>query len=132
VELPALVTLANRIETGHPDEPMCPRGLSAHLEIVHAAVLDHLAKEERVLFPMILEGYGARTGGPVRVMELEHDEHERNLARTRELTNDLTPPPQACGTWRDLYARLGQFESELVDHMRLENTVLFPRALNED
>ena len=131
-ELPALVTLAKRIEAGHPDEPTCPRGLGAHLEVVHAAVLDHLAKEERVLFPMILEGYGSRTGGPVRVMELEHDEHGRNLARIRELTHNLTPPPEACATWRDLYLRLGQLESELVDHIQLENTVLFPRALNED
>jgi regulator of cell morphogenesis and NO signaling len=131
-ELPQLVTLAKRLETGHSGEPTCPHGLGAHLEAVHSAMLEHLAKEERVLFPMILEGYGARTGGPVRVMELEHDEHTRNMARIRELTNNLAAPPAACETWRDLYRRLAQLEAELFDHIQLENTVLFPRALSED
>jgi regulator of cell morphogenesis and NO signaling len=109
----------------------CPSGLSGHLEQVHGAIVDHLAKEEKVLFPMILEGYGARTAGPVRVLELEHEEHRRNLARIRELTNNLTPPDDASPAWRTLYQRLSRLESALFEHMHLENNVLFPRALNE-
>lgn len=130
-ELPVLIALAQEVESRHGAEPTCPRGLAAHLNVMHGAVLDHLAKEERVLFPMILEGYGARTAGPVRVMTLEHEEHGRNLARIRELTNNLQSPADASAPWRDLYARLGQLESDLLEHMRLENEVLFPRALHE-
>lgn len=130
-ELPELMALAERVEARHGESRACPRGLAAHLELVHAAVIDHLAKEEKVLFPMILEGYGARTAGPVRVMELEHEQHGLNLARIRELTSDLTPPDDASATWRELYQRLGQLESDLFEHIDLENTVLFPRALRE-
>jgi regulator of cell morphogenesis and NO signaling len=71
------------------------------------------------------------TGNPIHVMEGEHDEHGRNLTRIRALTNNLTPPAEACATWRALYLRLGTLEAELMDHIHLENNVLFPRALRE-
>ena len=130
-ELPELGAIAQRVEAWHRTQPACPRGLTAHLDAVRSAVIEHLEKEEKVLFPMILEGYGARTAGPVRVMTIEHEEHMQSLARTRALTHNLTPPDDACPTWRELYARLGKLESDLLEHMRLENEVLFPRALNE-
>ena len=130
-ELPELIVLAERVESQHGTEPTCPRGLAVHLAAVHAAVIDHLAKEEKVLFPMILEGYGARTAGPVRVMTVEHEEHSKTLARIRQITGDLRPPADASPAWRELYARLGRLESELHEHMRLENEVLFPRALSD-
>lgn len=130
-ELPALVALAERVETRHGEKAACPRGLRAHLEEVHIAVLDHLAKEETVLFPMIVAGHGYMTAIPIHVMEAEHEEHGRNLACIRALTANLTPPPEACATWRALYLRLGALEAELMDHIHLENNVLFARALRE-
>jgi regulator of cell morphogenesis and NO signaling len=128
-EFPALIAQAARVENRHGDKASCPRGLRSLLEEMHTSVLEHLEKEERVLFPMILDGYGRRASGPVRVLEGEHDDHGVHLARVRELTNNLTPPPDACPTWRALYLRLGALESELMDHIHLENNVLFPRAL---
>lgn len=130
-ELPALVALAAKVEAVHGEKPACPRGLRALLDIVHEDVLDHLAKEETILFPMILAGDGYMTAMPIHVMEAEHDEHGRNLARIRALTNNLTPPPEACATWRALYLRLGTLEADLMDHIHLENNVLFPRALRD-
>jgi len=128
-ELPELVAMAEKVESRHAEKTSCPRGLAAHLRQIHAAVLEHLAKEEQVLFPMILAGHGSRAGGPIQVMEMEHDDHGLNLARTRALTDDLNPPAEACTTWRALYLRLTELEKELMDHIHLENNVLFPRAL---
>ena len=130
-ELPALIALAERVETRHFGKPGCPHGLRAHLEAMHAEVLDHLAKEETVLFPVILAGHGYMTATAIELMEHEHEEHGRNLARVRALTGNLTPPPAACPTWRALYLRLASLEAELMDHIHLENNVLFPRALRE-
>jgi regulator of cell morphogenesis and NO signaling len=130
-ELPELSAMAQLVEARHRAQPTCPRGLAVHLDMVRSAVIEHLEKEEKVLFPMILEGYGARTAGPVRVMTIEHEEHVKSLARTRTLTRNLTPPDDACPTWRDLYVRLDKLESDLLEHMRLENEVLFPRVLND-
>jgi len=52
-------------------------------------------------------------------------------ADARELTSGFTPPPEACNTWRNLYARLADFDGALRRHIHLENFVLFPRALGE-
>jgi regulator of cell morphogenesis and NO signaling len=101
------------------------------LHRAHAEVLDHLAKEEGVLFPLILSGRGHAAGGPVQVMEMEHDGHRQNLEALRVLTNGFTPPAEACVTWRALYLGLQQLEQELMEHIHLENNVLFQRALTE-
>ena len=130
-DLPELVALAEKVERRHAEKPACPRGLAAHLGRVHQAVLEHLDKEEQVLFPMILAGRGKFAAGPVQVMEHEHRDHGVNLNRTRELAHDLVPPDEACTSWQALYLRLGALEAELMEHIHLENNVLFPRALRE-
>jgi regulator of cell morphogenesis and NO signaling len=98
---------------------------------VHASVLEHLAKEEQVLFPMIQAGHGRHASGPVQAMEHEHHDHAASLKRIRDLAHDLVPPQEACTSWRVLYLRLNQLEADLMEHIHLENNVLFPRALYE-
>jgi regulator of cell morphogenesis and NO signaling len=131
IEIPELIALADKVEQVHAEKDSCPHGLAAHLRVMHAAVLDHLGKEEQILFPMIRAGRGRGAGGPIHVMEQEHDDHGRSLARLRELTANLAAPPEACATWRALYLRLGRLADELMEHIHLENNVLFPRALFE-
>jgi len=78
---------------------------------------------------MILDGRGTMAAGPIHVMEAEHDDHGQNLEKTRRLTANLVAPEEACPTWRALYLRLEQLEAELMDHIHLENNVLFRRVL---
>ena len=66
---------------------------------------------------------------PVRVLESEHEDHAQNLALLREKTDGHRAPPEACNTWRALYLGLAELERELMQHIHLENNVLFPRAL---
>jgi regulator of cell morphogenesis and NO signaling len=131
VQIPELIAMAAKVEQVHADKQTCPRGLAAHLDDVHVAVIDHLDKEEQILFPMIVNGMGSRAASPVAVMELEHEHHAENLVRIRQLTADLQPPDEACTTWRALYLGLQQLEQELMEHIHLENNVLFRRALAE-
>lgn len=49
---------------------------------------------------------------------------------TRALTADLVSPAEACESWRGLYQSLAQLEIDLMEHIHLENNVLFPRAVN--
>lgn len=128
-ELPELFAMARKVEAVHAEKAGCPRGLAAHLAQVIQDVELHLEKEEQVLFPLITGGRGAHASVPVSVLEREHDEHAADLRKTRELTGDLIPPAEACTTWRALYLRLAQLERDLMDHIHLENNVLFPRAL---
>jgi regulator of cell morphogenesis and NO signaling len=129
--LPELLAFARKVESRHGDKPACPRGLAATLEAMHGEVEDHLAKEEQILFPMILKGHGRLAVGPVQVMEHEHDMHGRTLDALRSLTNGYAPPEGACITWQALYLGLRQLDQELMEHIHLENNVLFPRALAE-
>ena len=130
-DLPALIEAARRVERVHAKKATCPSGLAAHLEQLDAEVQQHLAKEEQVLFPAIRSGSrGAHVHMPVRVMMQEHDDHGATLSRLRELATDFNPPPEACATWRALYVGLEKLEAELMEHIHLENNVLFPRALN--
>ena len=49
----------------------------------------------------------------------------------RALAHDFIAPPESCATWKALYLRLNRFTDELMEHIHLENNVLFPRALCE-
>ena len=128
-ELPRIVALARQVARVHADKPDRPAELADLLSDVQAAVESHLAKEEQILFPLILSGRGHSAHMPVQVMLQEHEDHGKNLRRIRELTNDLQLPPDACASWRELYRSLAELEVELMDHIHLENNILFPRAL---
>lgn len=128
-ELPRLIEMARKVERVHGARDDCPRGLTAFLESSLDSLESHLQKEEQILFPMIQQGRGRSAGMPIQVMEHEHAEHGHTLERLRELTNDYTPPQDACTTWRALYDGLAEFQRELMQHIHLENNVLFPGVL---
>jgi regulator of cell morphogenesis and NO signaling len=128
-EVARLIELAAKVERAHADKPDCPHGLTKLLSEVRVAIDSHLAKEEQILFPLFLAGRGAMAHMPVQVMVHEHDDHGDNLRSIRDLTRNMTLPADACATWRELYRALAELEMELMEHIHLENNVLFPRAL---
>jgi regulator of cell morphogenesis and NO signaling len=129
-EIARLREMAHKVEQVHADKASCPRGLAAHLDGAAQAIEDHLRKEEEVLFPMIVSGDSSFLRMPVQMMVMEHEDHGESLRRTRFLTHDFTIPDEACTTWRALYLGLEQLERDLMDHIHLENNVVFPKALN--
>ena len=122
--------MATKIEAVHADKPACPRGLAATLTRIETELEDHMQKEEQVLFPLIRTGRGSQAATPIGVLESEHRDHGRNLERLRELTDGYTIPAEACNTWHALYLGLDQLERDLMQHIHLENNVLFPRSLH--
>jgi regulator of cell morphogenesis and NO signaling len=91
-----------------------------------------MLKEEKILFPM-MEHVDRMTGsqlmGPIHVMETEHEHAGDLLARIREITNDYTPPEDACTTHCLVLEELRGFEEDLHEHVHLETYLLFPRAV---
>ncbi|MBZ0153517.1 MAG: iron-sulfur cluster repair di-iron protein [Planctomycetes bacterium] len=128
-ELPRLGSMASKVETVHADRADCPRGLANFLAGVTDRLELHMQKEEQVLFPMLLAGSSAAAEGPLQMLTAEHDEHGRDLAALRGLAHDYVPPAGACATWRALYADLAAFERAVMEHIHLENHVLFPRGV---
>ena len=130
-QLPELVRLARRVEAVHGDKEGCPVGLADHLAFMEQDMESHMMKEEQILFPMLQRGIYAPSLPPIMRMRHEHDQHGDSLAKLEELTNDITPPPGACTTWRALYAGLAQLRDDLMQHIHLENNVLFPMIEKE-
>lgn len=126
-ELPELARLARRVEAVHRDKAECPHGLADRLETMTAELEDHMRKEEQVLFPMMVRGGAPGIGGPIAAMRDEHDVHGAHLKAIEVLTQGGTPPEGACNTWRALYAGIRKLEDDLMQHVHLENNVLFPR-----
>lgn len=126
-QLPELIRLARRVESVHGDRPDCPTGLADHLQAMAQELESHMQKEEQILFPMIRHGASAMAVHPVAVMRHEHDDHGEALAGILQLTHDITPPRDACNTWRALYLGLQAFKTDLMDHIHLENNILFER-----
>ena len=107
-----------------------------------AAELEHhLMKEEQVAFPYLLaieksaSGTGttifpfeAFQGGPQRVLMMDHETVGEQLREVRRLTRDLTPPEDACVTYRAFFQAFLELEEDLHRHIHLENNVLFPMA----
>ncbi len=128
-DLPPLIEAARKVERVHAAKPFVPMGLADTLTTIAIDLEQHMGKEERVLFPMIRRGgRGPTVAMPIAVMESEHDHHGESLATLRALTNDFTIPPGACATWTALYRGLATLERELMEHISLENNVLFMRA----
>lgn len=128
-QFPELIRLANRVEQVHGNKADCPVGLAEHLWNMQQELESHMLKEEQVLFPMLRRGVQLPlTRGPLAVMRYEHDQHGDALERLEELTHDLTLPENACNTWRALYRGLDELRSDLMQHIHLENNVLFVQA----
>ncbi|MAW59218.1 MAG: iron-sulfur cluster repair di-iron protein [Planctomycetes bacterium] len=128
-QLPVLLEMAEKVERVHADKPSAPHGLAEFLAGWIPELAQHMEKEEAVLFPMIERGHGKQAGPPIQTMEREHADHGENLQRLRGIAHDFVPPAEACTTWRALYAGLESFEREIMEHVHLENHVLFPMAL---
>lgn len=126
-QFPELIRLARRVELVHGGHPQCPSGLAALLEKMQQELEAHMAKEEQILFPMIARGMGAMTQMPISLMKQQHDDHGELLAELERRTHGITLPDQACNTWTALYRGLTELRQDLMDHIHLENNVLFHR-----
>ncbi|MCA6063726.1 iron-sulfur cluster repair protein YtfE [Thalassolituus marinus] len=122
-QLPELIMLATKVERVHSDSSACPHGLSALLRDVKADLENHMQKEEQILFPMLAGGM--YPGGPISVMQGEHDDHLQTIADILRITNELQLPSGACTSWRNLYLGLTGLIDDLMEHITLENYFLF-------
>lgn len=102
----------------------------------------HMKKEELILFPFIKKmDIALRTGNaieqshfgtvenPIAMMKEEHENEGDRFVKIAELTNNYTPPSDACNTYRVTFAMLQEFEQDLHKHIHLENNILFIKAI---
>ncbi|MEW6737167.1 MAG: iron-sulfur cluster repair di-iron protein [Acidobacteriota bacterium] len=141
-EIQRLTGLLDKVVKKHAENHPELRSITKIFNLLSDELLVHMQKEELILFPYIKAiEKNLETGqplprccfttvvNPVHMMMQEHETAGKLLMEIRELSNDLTPPPDACNSYRVLYDGLLKLEQDLHLHIHLENNVLFPRAI---
>lgn len=140
--LPFIEELVVKVAAKHGDHYPALHLVQQAYVALKADLLAHLQKEEIALFPIIkvlaaaqrnhtkLEaGQVLSIKEPVACLEHEHQDAGSLLFQIRELTNDYTPPVDACNSHRLMLAKLAELEADLMQHIHLENNILFPKAI---
>lgn len=136
---PVIETLVFKVAGVHGQQHPELVVLANEVAVFLREMLDHLDMEETVLFPAIkrLDAAGISGGGldagngvseTIARMEDEHSASGLQLRRFRQLTRDYTLPDDACNSYRLLFEKLKEFESDLFQHVHLENNILFAKA----
>ncbi|HZL11500.1 MAG TPA: iron-sulfur cluster repair di-iron protein [Prolixibacteraceae bacterium] len=107
-----------------------------------ANLLQHMSKEEQILFPLIKEMTEAKSNGsefsgshcgtvqsPISVMKQEHEAEGDRFEQISVITNNYFIPEDACNSFSYAYQKLQEFEQDLHRHIHLENNILFPEAI---
>ncbi len=140
-EMPQIFAYLQRVATKHGDRHPEMRKVFELFSTIKDEMEEHMDKEELVLFPRIEaaeEGLLEKSApnmnvayvqNPIHVMEAEHEKAGELLSEIRELTSNYTPPNDACTTYRLSFSALKAFESDLHQHVHLENNILFPKAI---
>ncbi len=126
-QLPELIMMSRKVEQVHAGKSGVPAGLADMLQHALGELEVHMRKEELILFPAMRRQGSGQLDGPIAQMRHDHVDHGELLERMAEVTGDFNVPEGGCGTWRALYANAAQFRDDLIDHIHIENNILFPR-----
>lgn len=139
--MPTIFSHLHKVATKHGDNFPYMRKVYDLFVIIMREMTLHMEKEEVALFPRIKKAENLYKAGraseiaegyiqmPINAMEADHEEAGDILYEIRTLTNNYTPPENACTTFKVTLAELKEFEEDLHRHVHLENNILFPQAL---
>jgi len=141
-EVPRLNALLQKVQAKHRAIRPELTAMMLSFAFVGQDMLNHMQKEEQVLFPYIERLEQASLSGallpvaafgsvarPVECMMRDHERTGQAMQQIRQLSNGFTLPESACLSYRALYDGLKDFEQDLHRHVHLENNILFPRAI---
>ena len=99
----------------------------------------HLIKEEELLFPLIKEYDKNSTNqllekikAVTNDIENEHEQAGDIIKELRKITNHYALPDDACTSFRLAYQKLEEMESDLFQHIHLENNILHPQLTSKN
>ena len=134
--LPELLFYTQKIATVHGENHPELVELAGLFAKINDELMQHLKKEEEVLFPAIkkalnnpTEELRALIKSEIDRMEGEHDFAGGAMDDINRMTEGYRLPEDACNTYRVTFQLLEQFEDDLHVHVHLENNILYPKAV---
>jgi regulator of cell morphogenesis and NO signaling len=112
-----------------------------YFETLSSDQLEHIAKEEAILFPYIKSLYSpdgisaikevcfGSVKSPISVIEMEHENVHVELRTLRKVANNYRAPVGADPDVINFYKDLEALEKELQIHLYKENNILHPKAI---
>ncbi len=134
--LPELVFYTRKIADVHGSNHPELIEVAALFSQVNTELLQHLQKEEELLFPAIKDALKspsavnrATIASEINRMSGEHEFAGGAIDTINSMTENYALPEDACNTYRVAFKLLEQFEDDLHIHVHLENNILYPKAL---
>jgi regulator of cell morphogenesis and NO signaling len=141
-EMARLEPLIDKVIVAHGGNHPELQGIGRLFQQLCADLKPHMFREEQILFPYIVEmersalqnrpapfaPFGT-VNNPIRMMMMEHDAVGDLLRKLRALSSNYAVPADGCISYQTLYQALEAFETDLHQHIHLENNILFPRAI---
>lgn len=134
--LPELVFYTNKIADVHGENHPELIEIASLFSEINDELLQHLEKEENVLFPAIKRANSVTDPVARQIihteinrMKEEHDFAGTSMDKINKISKGYSIPEDACNTYRVAFQMLEQFENDLHTHIHLENNILFPKSL---
>lgn len=141
-KLPYIARLVESFKAQHDDYMQVERDLKMVFPLFVEDFIEHIYQEEDTLFVYILALEKALKGNfspgklyylmeknSVQKFALEHEAHDDEMTGIRKITRDYQLHEQAPLHVKVIYNELRAFEKSLVTHARIENEILFPKAM---
>lgn len=141
-KLPFIHKLVMDFKADHQEYEQVEKDLKILFPLFMEDFIHHIYEEEDTLFKYIcsLERalqvcynparlYYAMEKHSLQQCALEHEVHDDEMEGIRKITKDYCLIPDAPLHVRVLYSELVDFEKNLKAHARIENEILFPKAM---
>lgn len=141
-KLPYIARLVESFKADHPDFQVVERDLKELFPLFLEDFIHHIYQEEDTLFGYIkiLEKASKGVYNPSQLyymleknslqkFAMEHEAHDDEMLGIRRITNDYALTANAPLHVKVIYSELLGFEKNLKTHARIENEILFPKAM---
>lgn len=142
-KLPYIGRLVESFKPEHPDYELVAKDLKILFPLFIEDFIHHIYEEEDTLFKYIKVLERAAQGhfhpsklyymmerSSLQRFALEHEAHDDEMEGIRKITKDYHLGQDAPLHVKVIYSELTAFEKSLQVHARIENEILFPKAMN--
>jgi len=141
-KLPYIAKLIDSFKAEQEEYKLVERDLKLVFPLFVEDFIHHIYEEEDTLFRYIKALERASKGNyiPTRLYYLvekhsvqkfamDHEVHDDEMEGIRKITKDYELRPDAPLQIKVIYNELKEFEKSLITHARIENEILFPKAM---